>query len=153
MSGRKSVYEEKIKSRFDDIKKWKENGANERQIANALGIAYSTFNKYKASNKELVDLLNSADKTQIVSDLRSALLKRAYGFKYEETKKYKTTDEDGNTRTHIEITEKMALPDVAAINLALKNYDSERWSNDPALLKLKKEEFEFKKEIALKEEW
>lgn len=153
MSGRKSIYEDKIKSKFSEIKKMLEGGATERQIASTLGIAYSTFNKYKASEKEFADLIKGADKSQIINDLRSALLKKALGFKYEETKKYKTTDEDGNVKTHIEITEKFALPDVAAINLALKNYDSDRWSNDPAMLKLKREELDFKKELALKEDW
>lgn len=153
MAGRKSIYEQKIKSRFEDIKQWIQGGATERQVASALGIAYSTFNKYKATQKELCDLLNSVDRTEIVLNLRSALLKKAFGFKYEETKKYKRTDEDGNTHTYVEITEKTALPDVAAINLALKNYDKDNWSNDPAALDLKRQELELKKTQIDKDDW
>lgn len=152
-SGRKSVYETKIKSRFEDIKKWLTGGATERQVAAALGIAYSTFNKYKAENMEFQQLLQSVDRTEIILDLRSALLKKALGFKYEETKKYSKQDDDGNTTTYVEVTEKQSLPDVAAINLALKNYDSTNWSNDPAMLRLKQQELELKKQAIDKDNW
>lgn len=153
MSGRKSVYELKIKSRFDEIERWLKAGATERQVAQALGIAYSTFNKYKADVPEFRDFLLHIDKTEIVLELRSALLKKALGFKYEEAKKYKKIDDDGNEHTYVEVTEKVSLPDVAAINLALKNYDKDNWSNDPASLDLKKQELELKKIQIAKEDW
>lgn len=153
MSGRKAIYDSKIKPRFKDIEKWIKGGATERQVAQALGIAYSTFNKYKADNKEFQQLLQEVDRTEIVLDLRSALLKKALGFTYEEKKKYSRQDEDGNKITYVEITEKTALPDVAAINLALKNYDAENWSNDPQALDLKKQELELKKLQLEKEDW
>ena len=85
--------------------------------------------------------------------MRSALLKKAMGFTYEETKKYKKIDTDGNEYTYIEISEKQSLPDVAAINLALKNYDKDNWSNDPASLDLKKKELELKQLQFEKEDW
>lgn len=151
--GRKSIYEDRIKSKFSEIKKMLEGGASEKQVAKSLGIAYSTFNKYKASEKEFAELLRGIDRTQIVSDLRSALLKKALGFNYEEKKKYIKTDADGNENTYIEISQRVALPDVAAINLALKNWDSQNWSNDPQMMRLKREELDFKKEMALKEDW
>jgi hypothetical protein len=153
-AGRKCVYEEKVKCRFDDIERWLKGGATERQIAAALGIAYSTFNWYKVQFLELTDLIKSVDRTNIVLDLRSALLKKAMGFKYTEKKTYKKKDEiTGNETSYIEVVEKEALPDVAAINLALKNYDKENWANDPALLDIKKEELELKKKLAEQNEW
>lgn len=153
MAGRKSVYDLKIKSRFKDIEKWLKGGATERQVSQALGIAYSTFNKYKAENKEFAELLSNVDRTEIILDLRSALLKKAMGFTYEERKKYSKKDDEGNTYTYVEITEKVALPDVAAINLALKNYDKDNWSNDPASLEIKKQELELRKLQIEKEDW
>ena len=154
MSGRKSVYEEKIKSRFDDIEKWLKGGATERQVANALGVAYSTFNKYKAEKKEFAELLKTVDRSEIVLDLRSALLKKALGFQYEERKQYiKNDNETGHKTSYTEITVKQSLPDVAAINLALKNYDKDNWSNDPATLELKKQELELRKQLAEKDNW
>ena len=35
---------------------------------------------------------------------------------------------------------------LAALNLALKNYDKENWANDPQLLELKREELRIQKE-------
>lgn len=153
MSGRKSIYEDKIKSRFKDIEKWLKGGATERQVAEALGIAYSTFNKYKVEEEEFGKLLKEVDRTEIVLDLRSALLKKALGFSYEEKKRYSKKDDEGNTYTYVEITEKQSLPDVAAINLALKNYDRDNWANDPQMLSLKKQELELKKLRLENEEW
>lgn len=153
MAGRKSVYEIKIKSRFADIEKWLKGGANERQVAQALGVAYSTFNKYKAMHKELADLTMSVDRSQIVLELRSVLLKKAMGFSYEEKKQYIKRDEDGNQNTYTEITTRYSPPDVAAINLALKNYDTENWANDPAQLELKKQELALKRQQLEKDNW
>lgn len=44
-------------------------------------------------------------------------------------------------------------PDVAALNLALKNYDKDNWANDPQLLELKREELRYKKEQDEKNNW
>ena len=52
-----------------------------------------------------------------------------------------------------EIMNKHALPDVAALNLALKNYDKEDWANDPQGLELKKKELELKKRLIDEKEW
>lgn len=152
-AGRKSVYEEKVKRRFDDIERWVKGGATERQIAKALGVGYSTFNRYKVEQEELRELLKNVDCTEIVLDLRSALLKKAMGFTYQEKKTYRKFDEEGNLATYTEITEKVALPDVAAINLALKNYDRDNWSNDWQLYGIKKEELELKKQLAEANNW
>ena len=48
--------------------------------------------------------------------------------------------------TVTETITKVALPDVAALNLCLKNYDPDNWANDPQMLKIKKEELKIKKE-------
>ena len=154
MAGRKSAYELKIKSRFADIEKWLKGGATERQVAQALGVAYSTFNKYKASEEEFAELLKSIDRSEIVLDLRSALLKKAMGYTYTEKKTYKKRDDStGSVSTYTEITEKVAHPDVAAINLALKNYDRDNWSNDWQQYDIKREELELKKKLAEADNW
>ena len=44
-------------------------------------------------------------------------------------------------------------PDVAAINLALKNYDKGNWWNDPAAYDLKREELELKKKQIEEGQW
>ena len=54
---------------------------------------------------------------------------------------------------YVEETTKKAHPDVAALNLCLKNYDPDDWANDPQLLKIKEKELEIRREIADKDNW
>lgn len=150
--GRKSAYEITIKPRFSDISEWLNNGATEKQIADNLGVAYSTFNKYKAEKTEFAEFLKNGRKS-LVLQLRGALVKKALGFSYVETKTVKTKDENGENIERIETTVKTALPDVAALNLCLKNYDPDEWANDPQALKLKEKELELKREIADRDAW
>jgi hypothetical protein len=77
------------------------------------------------------------------------LIKKAKGFNYEEKKIIKEHGVIVREETYI----KASTPDVAALNLLLKNYDSENWSNDPQVMKLKQEELELKKLKLEMEEW
>ena len=52
-----------------------------------------------------------------------------------------------------EVAHKHAHPDVAAINLALKNYDKEDWANDPQMLEIKKKELELRERQIENNEW
>ena len=61
------------------------------------------------------------------------------------------TDSEGYTRK--EVTQKYAQPDVASINLLLKNYDRENWSNDPQALELKKKELELREKQVEANTW
>lgn len=151
-AGRKSKYDI-VKDNFPKIRKWLKDGVTERQIAKNLGIAMSSWSLYKTQYSELTELIKNSRET-VVEDLRGALLKRALGFTYEEQKTYiKTDQETGKITQYTEITKKQALPDVAAINLSLKNYDKDNWANDPQLLELRKLELEFKKAMAAKDDW
>lgn len=149
--GRKSVYDTKIKPRFDDILKWLRNGATEQQIYKNLGITKQTFYTYKKEKMEFFDLLKKGQES-LVEQLRGALIKKALGFEYKESKRI-TKYEDGNEIIQTEEYTKQSLPDVAAANLLLKNYDKENWSNDPRNDDLKREELEMKKKLFDKENW
>lgn len=150
--GRKSAFETSIKPRFSDISEWLKSGATDKQIAHNLGISYSTFNKYKAEKKEFAEILKNG-RESLVIQLRGALVKRAMGFKYVETRRIKTRDEHGQFIERIEEVTKTALPDVAALNLCLKNYDADNWANDPQQLKIKEKELELRREIADRDAW
>lgn len=150
--GRKSAYETIIKPRFSDILKWLQSGATEKQIADNLGISQATWCKYKVENVEFTELIKKG-RESLVTQLRGALVKRAMGFEYTEKKKYSKRDPDGQVFQYVEETTKTALPDVAALNLCLKNYDPEDWANDPQALKIKREELELRREIAEKDNW
>lgn len=150
--GRKSAYETTIKPRFSDISDWLKSGATEKQIAHNLGVSYSTFNKYKAEKKEFAEFLKNGRET-LVLQLRGALVKKALGFEYVEKKHYRKVDENGKVCEYTEEATKQSVPDVAALNLCLKNYDSENWANDPQMLRIKEKELALRKEIAEKDNW
>lgn len=150
--GRKSAYETIIKPRFSDILKWLQSGATEKQIADNLGISQATWCKYKVENVEFTELIKKG-RESLVTQLRGALVKRAMGFEYTEKKKYSKRDPDGQVFQYVEETTKTALPDVAALNLCLKNYDPEDWANDPQANAIKREELELKKKMYEDGKW
>ena len=163
--GRKNRYETHVIPFFQQIEEWLSNGATERQIAEKLGIGYSTFNGYKANYIEFAELLKKG-RRNLVSELRGALIKRAMGFDYTESKIVREhIDMPEHIRNFLlandftqeeieqaqlvktEVSNKYALPDVAALNLALKNYDKDDWANDPQLLAIRKKELELKENM------
>lgn len=152
MAGRYSKYDTHVKPHFDRIEKWLNNGASERQVAEALGISYATFNNYKRDYKELRELCEKP-RVGVILDLRSALIQKALGMKVERKKIYSKKDEDGNEVKYTEVSIDELPPDVAAINLALKNYDRHNWANDPQSLAIKREELELKKELSEFKGW
>lgn len=149
--GRKGKYETDIKPRFDEITHWLRSGASEKQIYENLGITKDTFYRYKRNYKEFYDLLKNG-RQALVMQLRNTLIKKAMGFEYTEVKQY-AREENGNKVTYVEKTTKTALPDVAALNLCLKNYDPDNWANDPQALKMKEKELELRREMAEKDDW
>ena len=150
-AGRKNAYDTIIKPRFDDITEWLRNGATEKQIYENLGIDKATFYRYKDSKSEFRDLLKNG-RSSLIIQLRGALVKKALGYTYTEIKHYNKI-EDGKPVQYVEETTKTAHPDVAALNLCLKNYDADDWANDPQLLKLKEKELDLRREIADKDKW
>lgn len=168
--GRKGRYKTHVKPYLPQIKEWCRT-MTERQIAEKLGIAYSTWNQYKVDYTELTEILKKG-RSDLVSELRSALIKKAKGYEYTETKEvtehvqwpeeiYISLLERGFTPEQIassrliktEITHKEMSPDVAALNLALKNYDKENWANDPQMLKIREKELKLKEQQIENNSW
>ena len=73
----------------------------------------------------------------------------AEGYDYEETKTVKRDGKVVETQT----TKKHVPPDVAAINLALKNFDRDNWANDPQALELHKRELKLKERQIKNNDW
>ncbi len=168
--GRKSKYETHVKPYFAEIQEWCRT-MTEVQIAQKLGVGKSAFHEYKTKFPELAECLKNGRKL-LVADLRSALIKKAIGYDYAEKKVitervkwpeelYKVLLEAGLTPEQIEradlikteVSHKKMAPDVAAINLALKNYDPENWANDPQVLALKKRELELRERQTEENSW
>ena len=147
-AGRKSDYDTKILPNFDVIRELASKGLTEKEIYQYIGVTSSSWYKYKAQYKEFTELLNARiiDKG-VIDEVRSALHRKATGFVYEDIDEVWETNEDG--QTYLKQRKKHiinALPDTNAINLFLKNYDKENWSNDPQQLEIKKQELQMKKE-------
>lgn len=121
---------------------------SEEQIAKTLGVSYSTFRRYKDENQQLQAALKRGRK-DLVLELKSALIKKAKGYEVLETK----TESEMGVITKVTETVKHFQPDVAAINLLLKNYDKENWANDPQTLELRKQELELRKQQAENNNW
>jgi hypothetical protein len=59
-----SKYETHVKPYFDDIFYWRSHGWDLSRIAVELGVAESTFMKYKKEIPEFSELLKKADKSK-----------------------------------------------------------------------------------------
>lgn len=145
MRGRKSRYESDIKPRFDEIERWCSIGATDKEIIECLGISKDTFYSCKKKHPEFSELIKRARKKPVM-EIKAALHRRAIGFQYEETETI--TDNEGFSRTRKVV--KTALPDPASAMILLKHWDKDGgWTNDPAMLELRRREVELKE----KEKW
>lgn len=151
--GRPSLYEKKVEPFLADVSEMALT-MTEVQISQTLGIAYSTFREYKKQYPALNEALKNG-RADLVKELKSVLIQKAKGFDYQEKKIIKEYVPDTNVLTVVreEIYIKHAVPDVAALNLLLKNYDADNWSNDPQMLKIRKEEIEIQKKKLEDSSW
>lgn len=125
----------------------------EKEIAETLEIAYSTFKVYKRTYSALNDSLKKG-RRNLVIELKNNLIRASKGYHYDEKKVIKERDEFGDMIVvREEVTTKYMRPDVAATNLLLKNYDKDRWANDPQALELRKKELELQERRLENGEW
>lgn len=158
MAGRKGKYETHVQPFFEKIDKLLNEGASEKQVAEALGISYASWNNYKVEYAEFRELCEKP-RTTLVEDLRSALVRKALGYTYEEKEQYIKQEVDpvtkkpiGNPVMHTRIITKQALPDTTAIFGALNIYDEE-YVKDKKQYDLKKQELELRRMAAEMKDW
>lgn len=142
-AGRKGKYETHVLPNFDKIEKMLNEGASEKQCAEALGVSYPAWNNYKKDYPAFGELC-SKPRTKLIENLRSALVKRALGFTYEEKEQYIVKDVDGNKKISTKIFTKQALPDTTAIFGALNIYDPD-YVKDKKAHELKEQELELRR--------
>lgn len=154
-SGRKSKYEKKILPNWETIKEYLKKGFTEKEIADKIGVSESTWFTYKKQFSEFSELINAREvDTDVIEEARSALHRRATGYHYIEKKIVKKVNEDGEMEVvQEEEYLKYEHPDTNAINLFLKNYDRDNWSNDPQMLELRKREIELKEKEFNNNNW
>lgn len=143
----------------------------EAQIAKTLGVSLTAWKEYKRLYPA-IDAQLKKGIIDLVSDLRSALIKRAKGYEYTETKivseevvlpppMIEALIDAGFTKEDIkagrlvrtEVAKKQMAPDVAALNLSLKNYDKDNWANDPQALEIRREELELQRQKVEQNAW
>lgn len=146
-AGRKSKYFTHVEPYLAEISEWAQT-MTEAQIAKKLSVGYRNFCEYKSKYPQLEQAIKKG-RSNLVLELKSTLIKRAKGFSYEERK----TVVDNEGYKQVITTQRYALPDVASINLLLKNYDKENWSNDPQVLELRKKELELREKQIENNSW
>lgn len=141
-------YDTQVKPNLDKIREWAKQ-TNETEIRKRLGISSATWIKYKKEFPELQDALLS--KQDLVSEIKNALVKRALGFEYTESKTVVRKTDTGEDILTTEIYKKYSPPDVAACNSLLQNMTRD-WYRDRAQYELKKKQIELqKKQLESKE--
>lgn len=157
-TGRKSSYETVILPNIERIKELLANGYSEKDVAGKIGISYTTWKKYKSKIATFTAVVLTAREKNI-KELEQSMYIQALGFTktVKKAMKIKTIiyDESGKKKKEeekIEYYEEEVYipPSQAAGAFLLKNWARDLYSNNPAELEQKKQEFEHKKTI---EDW
>lgn len=154
-----SKNEEKIYDSLKTIEEWAFLGIPEKEMAELLGMGYTTFRDLKKKIPALSAVLKkSADekkklKKKQVEEVEKTLLQRCLGYnatvKKAQKLKKPLRDEEGKIisisgkpvveEVIEEVTEEQHIPaDVGAIKFFLLNQAKENWKNDPDRLELEK---------------
>ena len=146
--GRKSKYTSNVEPYLEKIKEYKKLGATDEQICQILNVSKTVFYEYQKKYPEFQKSLKIGV-NEFIQELRGRLASLTVPHKLETKKQYiKVDQETGNKTQYTEITTRDVDPDIAAINLLLKNLDKENWANDPQALSMKQQELELRKAIA-----
>lgn len=135
---RSDSYEELINSSLDKIETWVANGDTDKDISEKLGIAYSTYRKYKANSVALKSKIATA-KDKKNQEVEKALFKNCTGYDYEEETPVKVKEEykaeDGTVLTKevviVKKVKKHKPADLAAQKYWLNNRLTTKWKDDP----------------------
>lgn len=130
--------EDIIESSLSLIESWVADGQTDKEIAEKLGLSYSTFRRYKVQNTDLKSAI-AQGKDKKNESVVQALYKNCIGYKYYEevpTKvKIEVTAPDGTKTVSEEIkissVKKYKGPDLAAQKYWLGNRDKAKWQEDP----------------------
>lgn len=125
---RLTKYDTHVKPKMIEIEGWARDGLIDEQIAKNLGVAYSTFRKYRDENVALSAALKRG-KEVVDREVENALLKRALGYSYEETTK-ELVKNPLTEEVRLEVTKvvtKQVSPDTTAQIFWLKNRKPNEW--------------------------
>lgn len=125
---RKSKYHTHVEPKLLLIEAWARDGMIEEDIAKKLGVAYSTFRKYRDEQEALSAALKRGKEVADV-EVENALFKRAIGYKYDEVTREAVTDPKTGKTIMVETKRvtKEVQPDVTAQIFWLKNRRPDKW--------------------------
>ena len=141
----KTKYDTNVKPKLFLIEAWARDGLTDEQISKNLGIAYSTFRRYKDDNEALSAALKKG-KEVIDYEVENALIKRALGYDYEEVQTI-IEDDGGKTKKRVSKTKKHIPPDTTAIAIWLNNRRPDRWRRNYNKERLDEDKHEHEKDI------
>lgn len=141
-----------VSLKLDTVAQMSQHGCTIQQIADYLGIHINTLTRLRKKHPELEDAIKNGRK-EVINQLKGKLYARAMGGEPVKTTKTITKTVKGETVVVVEETVKIAEPDIRAIDMLLRNYDKENWSAQPAVLDVKKQEFQLKKTVAESQLW
>lgn len=152
--------EDKIYENLKSLEEWAFAGISQKEMAEMLGMAYSTFRKLKNEIPALSALLKKsadflkAEKQKEIEGVERSLLERCHGYNAPVKKHYKVKkpvmgpggkvlmDDNGKVITEEvleEVTDEQHVPaDVTAIKFYLMNKARKDWQNDPERLAIEK---------------
>lgn len=106
------------------IEGWARDGLTDEQIAEKMGIGYSTLQTWKTKYQDIQDSLKKG-KEVVDRQVENALLQRALGYEYTETTR-EYVPELGEMHVTKEVTKQVA-PDTTAQIFWLKNRKPQEW--------------------------
>ena len=147
----KSKYETIILPRLEEIKEWISEGLTDKEIIGRLGISGSTWYKHKSEITEFSETVIECREPK-VKELENTMFQLATGYTVTVKKVMKVRDPGGGE--HLEEYEEdiHVQANFNACRFLLTNW-SESYTNDPGLLRQRREEFEHKKKMDEIDTW
>ncbi len=139
LGGSMSSVEEIIETNLKLIESMVRDNKTNKEIAETLGISYSSFKRYKNQNVSLKDLMAQC-KDEKSEEVEKALFENCTGYYYDDEVAVKVKEEtladDGETilskeRVVVKKLRKYSRPDFAAQKYWLNNMKKNKWKDDP----------------------
>lgn len=111
------------------LSSWARDGYTLKDIANKMGIGYSTLNEWRAGHPEIREALQKG-REFVDYQVENALLKSALGYKTKEVKVTTIIKKGVVVEEQRETTHKESAPNVAAIQTWLFNRRPDKWKRN-----------------------
>lgn len=152
-----------IKKNFSKIEQLLKAGNTERSVAKSIGIAYSTWNKYKAAHEEFSELIQKS-REKPVDDLINQMYRSGMGFtktikramKIKEEIYDPITGKKKSSKEKIEFYEEEIYipPNFQAAKFLIMNWDKKLgYCSEPRAMELREKELNHKIQMDENNNW